>query len=225
MRNKLFSVVLVGLATLSPAVTIADPATYVNEPGDEVKTVAVVKSLVDTYELPTKEEIAKGQIEENLKRIEEERKIAEAAAQAAAAAEAARVAASRKVVVVNSAPVDMQALYSAAGSRFGVSPALLAAVHFVESGQRGDTTVSSYAGAQGPMQFMPSTFRAYAVDGDGDGVANIYDVHDAVFTASKYLAANGAASGNVTNALFRYNHSMSYVQKVLSIARGFGYTG
>jgi membrane-bound lytic murein transglycosylase B len=226
MRNKLLSVIFILIITVSPTVAIADPVTNIKEPGNEDQTVAKIKSLVDTYELPTKEEVAREQIAKNIERLENERKAAEAAASLAAAAEAAKKAASvRKVVVVNSAPVDLQALYNAAGARFGVSPALLAAVHMVESGQRGDTTVSSYAGAQGPMQFIPSTFRAYAVDGDGDGVANIYDVHDAVFSAAKYLAANGAASGNVTNALLRYNHSMAYVQKVLGIARGYGYTG
>jgi membrane-bound lytic murein transglycosylase B len=116
------------------------------------------------------------------------------------------------------------AIYAAAEKRFGVSRYLLAAVHYVETGQRGDTTVASYAGAQGPMQFMPSTFRAYAVDGDGDGVARINDVDDAIHTAAKYLAANGAASGNVRAALYRYNHSNSYINHVLSVARSFGYT-
>lgn len=116
-------------------------------------------------------------------------------------------------------------LYAQAEKAYGVPRQILAAVHMVESGQAGDSNVRSYAGAQGPMQFMPSTFRAYAVDGDGDGAKSIYDVHDAVFTAAKYLATNGAASGRVSNALYRYNHSYSYVAKVLSIARSYGYQG
>lgn len=226
MRNNILAMVLSFATIVSPTVAIADPVTNIKEPIDEAKIVESIKSMVDPYKLPEKEEVARAQISENLKRIENERKVAEAAAAAAETArKAAEAAAYRPVTIVRSAPVDLQTLYNAAGSKFGVSPALLAAVHYVESGQRGDTTVSSYAGAQGPMQFIPSTFRAYAVDGDGDGVANIYDAHDAVFTAAKYLAANGAASGNVTNALFRYNHSMAYVNKVLGIARGFGYTG
>jgi membrane-bound lytic murein transglycosylase B len=223
MRNKILSVIALSVITLSPAVVIADPVTNIKEPINETSVVETIKSVVDPYKLPTKEEAANKQIEENLKKIEEEKKAKEAALAAEAAKVAAKAVTYRPVAI--SAPVDLQALYNAAGARFGVNPAILAAVHMVETGQRGDTTVASYAGAQGPMQFIPSTFRAYAVDGDGDGVANIYDVHDAVFTAAKYLAANGAASGNITNALFRYNHSMAYVNKVLNIARSYGYTG
>jgi membrane-bound lytic murein transglycosylase B len=223
MRNKILSVVALTVITLSPTVAIADPVTNIKEPVNETLLVETIKSVVDPYVLPTKEEIAQSQIAENLKKIEEEKRAKEAAIAAENAKKAAAAVAYRPVAI--SAPVDLQALYNAAGARFGVNPAILAAVHMVESGQRGDTTVSSYAGAQGPMQFMPSTFRAYAVDGDGDGVANIYDVHDAMFSASKYLAANGAASGNITNALFRYNRSMAYVNKVLIIARSYGYNG
>lgn len=223
MRNKLLVIVALVATITSPAFAIAEPTAKTTI--DEGKVVEVIKTNIDPYTLPTKEEIAIKQINENLKKIEEERKAAEAAEAARVAAEAAKKATYKPVVVVRSAPVDLQALYSAAGARFGVNPAILAAVHYVETGQRQDTTVSSYAGAQGPMQFMPATFRAYAVDGDGDGVANVYDVHDAVFSAAKYLAANGAASGNVNGALFRYNHSQAYVNKVLGIARGFGYNG
>lgn len=222
MRNKLLSVMTLLAVTVSPSVTIAEPQVQAKEV-DETKIVETIKSVVDTYELDSKDEVAAKQIAENLKKIEEE-KNAEAARVAAEAAKKVTKAA-RPVLVQRMAPADLQALYKAAGARFGVDPALLAAVHFVESGARGDTTVASYAGAQGPMQFLPSTFRAYAVDGDGNGVANIYDVHDAVFTAAKYLAANGAASGRVVASLLRYNQSMAYVNKVLATARGYGYTG
>jgi membrane-bound lytic murein transglycosylase B len=224
MRNKLLSAMTLLAITVSPAVTIAEPVTQAKEI-DETKIVETIKSVVDTH-LDSKDEIATRQIEENLKKIEEERKAAEAAAaEAAKKAAEAKAKATKPVVVKPAAPVDLQALYQAAGAKFGVNPAILAAVHMVETGQSGDTTRASGAGAQGPMQFLASTFRAYAVDGDGDGVANIYDVHDAVFSAAKYLAANGAAAGNVTNALLRYNHSMTYVNHVLAIARGYGYTG
>ncbi|MEI6266932.1 MAG: lytic transglycosylase domain-containing protein [bacterium] len=112
--------------------------------------------------------------------------------------------------------------YADAEKRFGVPWQVTAAVHMVESGMSGDRLVTSYAGAQGPMQFMPSTFAAFAVDGDNDGVTNINDVDDAIMSAANYMASNGGGSGQITNALFRYNHDMGYVNHVLSIANSLG---
>ncbi len=114
-------------------------------------------------------------------------------------------------------------IYLAASERYGVPTEILSAVHLTETNRRGDTAIQSYAGAQGPMQFMPPTWRAYGVDGDGDGVANIHDVDDAIFGAAHYLTANGAARGDVRNALYRYNHSQAYVNLVLARARAIGY--
>lgn len=114
--------------------------------------------------------------------------------------------------------------YVKAGAKYNVPWQVIAAVHFVETGQSGDTDRSSSAGAIGPMQFMPNTFGAYAQDGDGDGVASITNVYDAIYTAAKHLAANGAASGSVSGALYSYNHSNVYVSRVLDVARGFGWS-
>ena len=70
------------------------------------------------------------------------------------------------------------------------------------------------------MQFMPSTFAAYAVDGDGDGRADIRNPADAVYTAAHYLCANEAGSSDdgLRSAIFRYNHADWYVAMVLRIA-------
>lgn len=114
-------------------------------------------------------------------------------------------------------------VYREAEKKYGVPWQILAAVHFVETHQSGDTAVSSYAGAQGPMQFMPGTFNAYKQDGDGDGKMLIYDVHDAIFAAANNLARNGAADGRIRKALYNYNHSYAYVEKVLAYARGLGF--
>lgn len=222
MRNKIFAIVALVATIAAPAFAIAEPTAKLEI--DEAKVVEAIEAKSKPYTLPTKEEVAKKQIEENLKKLEEERKVAEAKLAVEKAAKASQVT-TRKSVAVKPSSANLQAIYNAASARFGVHPAILAAVHYVETGQRGDTAVRSYAGAQGPMQFMPATFRAYGVDGDGDGVANIHDVDDAIFSAAKYLAANGAARGNVNGALYRYNHSMAYVNKVLGIARGFGYNG
>lgn len=114
-------------------------------------------------------------------------------------------------------------IYQEAGDMYMIPWQIIAAVHYVETRQSGDTTRTSYAGATGPMQFIPSTFVAYAVDGDGDGIASIYDVHDAIFSAANILAKNGGARGNIVGALYNYNHSYSYVSRVLSVAKSMGY--
>ena len=74
----------------------------------------------------------------------------------------------------------------------------------------------------GPMQFLPSTFAAYAVDGDGDGVADIWNPADSIYTAARYLCANGAGGGPgpLYNAIWRYNHADWYVQMVMNVAAG-----
>ncbi|HET6911549.1 MAG TPA: lytic transglycosylase domain-containing protein, partial [Mycobacteriales bacterium] len=94
------------------------------------------------------------------------------------------------------APAAYMALYhrGAAAECPGLSWTVLAAIGQVESGHGRDTS-TSYAGAMGPMQFLPETFDAYAVDGDNDGVADIMDPADAIYTAANYLCANGANRG------------------------------
>ena len=109
-------------------------------------------------------------------------------------------------------------LYKSAAAQYGIPWNVLAAVHYVESGASGSTNVTSYAGAQGPMQFMPGTWRAYGVDANGDGVADSHNVDDAIYGAANLLAAGGAAEGNVDAALFNYNHAQWYVDKVNDVA-------
>jgi len=80
---------------------------------------------------------------------------------------------------------------------------------------------ANYAGAEGPMQFEPTTFTRYAIDGDHDGKFSVYDPADAIFTAAAMLCANGAASGTpagIRQAVFAYNHSGAYVTDVLAWA-------
>jgi transglycosylase-like protein with SLT domain len=101
--------------------------------------------------------------------------------------------------------------YRAAQRRFGVAWDVLAAVNFVESAFN-KLRNSSTAGAQGPMQFIPSTWRAYGLGG------NIHDPHDAILGAANYLHANGAP-GNYPRALYHYNPSRYYVDAVLRYAR------
>lgn len=110
-----------------------------------------------------------------------------------------------------------RALAQRAAASYGIDWKILEAVWQVESGKRYYTSVSSYAGAQGPMQFMPATWRAYQVDGNGDGYADIHNAEDAVYAAANYLAANGGAH-DIDRALLAYNHAQWYVDKVKNLA-------
>jgi membrane-bound lytic murein transglycosylase B len=110
-----------------------------------------------------------------------------------------------------------QAYRDAARTCAGLDWTLLAAVGQVESGH-GRNNGPSSAGAIGPMQFMPATFAAYAVDGDGDGRTDAWDTRDAVFSAAHYLCDSGAGLGpdGVHAALLAYNHAEWYVDLVLA---------
>jgi peptidoglycan hydrolase CwlO-like protein len=117
-------------------------------------------------------------------------------------------------------PPEYRRLYVAAATTCrGLAWQVLAAVGQVESGH-GRNMGPSSAGAMGPMQFMPATFDHYAVDGDHDGVADIMDPADAIYTAAAYLCANGGGNGpaGLHTALFHYNHAEWYVQLVLRLS-------
>jgi hypothetical protein len=79
---------------------------------------------------------------------------------------------------------------------------------------------SNYAGAQGPAQFLASTWAMYGVDGDGDGRRDVYDPVDAIPGMARYLRASGAPA-DWRRALFAYNHDTAYVARVLQIAAGY----
>lgn len=117
---------------------------------------------------------------------------------------------------------DLQALYEgAAATCDGLDWTILAAVHYVET-RHGRGPATSSKGAQGPMQFLPSTFDDYGVDGDGDGRAVIDDLEDAVYSAANLLCSNGAGDPErLADAIFTYNQSESYVAKVLARARRY----
>jgi membrane-bound lytic murein transglycosylase B len=111
-------------------------------------------------------------------------------------------------------PADrLRGYYLEAQRRFGVAWNVLAAVNSVESAFNKLRNAST-AGAQGPMQFIPSTWRRYGLGG------NVHDPHDAILGAANYLHANDAPR-NYRRALYRYNPSWLYVDAVLRYARRF----
>jgi len=78
--------------------------------------------------------------------------------------------------------------------------------------------------AVGPMQFIPGTWRAMGVDGDGDGVRNPQDIDDAAMSTAVYLCSGKtdlSDASDLNAAVQRYNHSQQYVDLVLSIAKAY----
>jgi membrane-bound lytic murein transglycosylase B len=105
---------------------------------------------------------------------------------------------------------SLLAWYREAERRFDVGWHVLAAVNFVESAF-GKLRSDSTAGAQGPMQFVPGTWRAYGLGG------NVHDPHDAILGAANYLRASGAPR-DYRRAVYSYNRSPLYVDAVLRYA-------
>ena len=97
---------------------------------------------------------------------------------------------------------------------------VLAGINEIETDYGRNLSVSS-AGAVGWMQFLPSTWKEWGVDANGDGVADPYNPVDAIFTAARYLHAAGASS-NIGRAIFAYNHACWYVESVLLRAKLIG---
>ena len=88
-------------------------------------------------------------------------------------------------------PPFLLPIYQAAGIEYGVRWEVLAAINEIETDYGRNLNVSS-AGALGWMQFMPSTWEAYGVDGNQDGLKDPYNPVDAIFAAARYLRAAGA---------------------------------
>ena len=147
-----------------------------------------------------------------------------------------------------SIPANYLTVYQQTGQKYGVPWPILAGIGEVES-DHGRSTLpgvhsgSNAFGAAGPMQIgiggaagnvwggapahpASEQVNGVAADGNGDGIASVYEPADAVAGAAKYLVRSGVQS-NVRGAIFAYNHLVSYVQDVLSWASTYakgGYT-
>jgi hypothetical protein len=119
-------------------------------------------------------------------------------------------------------PASYLQLFQASAAQYcpGLSWTVLAAIGQIESGD-GQNMGPSSAGALGPMQFLPSTWQEWGIDGFGEtGPPNIMDPYDAVPSAARMLCADGAANGgtDLENAIYDYNHAEWYVREVLTLA-------
>ncbi|WP_276819368.1 lytic murein transglycosylase [Mailhella massiliensis] len=81
----------------------------------------------------------------------------------------------------------------------------------------------SVYGAIGLCQFMPSNISRYGVDGNGDGIIDLFQVDDAVSSLSNYLRRNGWKSGlsvqRQTRVLRTYNAMDIYAHTILALAK------
>ena len=112
-------------------------------------------------------------------------------------------------IISPESPETLIAFYKEGEATHGVSWTILAAINLIET-RMGRIDAISYAGAVGPMQFLPSTWEAYAV---GDP----RNTHDAIIGAASYLKAMRAAK-DLDKAIWHYNHSDKYVRAVRKVA-------
>jgi murein DD-endopeptidase MepM/ murein hydrolase activator NlpD len=121
-----------------------------------------------------------------------------------------------------SIPPFLLPIYQAAGAAYGIPWQVLAAINEVETDYGRDLSVSS-AGAEGWMQFLPSTWGRYGLDVNNDGFEDPYNPADAIFGAAHYLEAAGGDT-DIRAAILAYNHSQAYLNSVLLRARLLGGT-
>lgn len=90
----------------------------------------------------------------------------------------------------------------------------------------GDT---QYDRAVGPLQILPSTWTANAVDATGSGHPDPQNVYDATATAAALLCGTGTVDlsdrTQLSAQILNYNHSQTYVSEVLSWIDNFDAVG
>ncbi|WP_100372940.1 lytic transglycosylase domain-containing protein [Bacillus sp. FJAT-45037] len=150
----------------------------------------------------------------------------------------------KTIIAENHIPEKYVSIYQEAADEYDVPWELLASVHRVETIFSTMDPLESPVGAIGHFQFMPRTWvgwsypggdlgqideeiditdltlieehSGYGVDATGNGQADPFDMYDAAFSAARYLADHGASNGDYEKALFAYNHSNDYVEKVMN---------
>jgi cell wall-associated NlpC family hydrolase len=127
--------------------------------------------------------------------------------------EATRTTAASSLLAV--VPPDQLEAMKQESLRTGIPWQVFAAIAKVES-DFGRNMASSEAGAIGYGQFLPDTWVHYGEGGDP------YNFRDVIPAMGRLLLASGAPA-DLPRALYAYNHSWSYVAKVLAYAAGYGY--
>src|SRR3954471_3434800 len=117
-------------------------------------------------------------------------------------------------------PPFLLPIYQACGTQYGIPWEVLASINKIETAFGTNLNVST-AGAVGWMQFMPSTWKAYGIDANGDGRKDPYNPVDAICAAARYLKAAGGDT-DLRNSIFAYNHATWYVDEVLLYAQQYG---
>lgn len=136
---------------------------------------------------------------------------------------AASAPAQPEPAAVSDIPADYLALYQQAGLAYSVPWQLLAAIGKVESdhGRNPNAYRPNEAGAEGPMQFIPSSWARYRW-ASGNPSPDINNPRDAIFAAADYLRVAGAPQ-DIPRAIYAYNHAWWYVDMVLRQMRAYGY--
>ncbi|HUC06608.1 MAG TPA: lytic murein transglycosylase, partial [Solirubrobacterales bacterium] len=123
-------------------------------------------------------------------------------------------------------PKRLVPIYEEAAAKYDLGvrgPSVLASINFHET-SFGTNLGDSSAGAEGWMQFLPSSWEAFGVDGDEDGDRDPSDPWDAIFAAANLLHHEGAP-GDWWGAIWHYNHADWYVEEVLREAKKFASPG
>jgi membrane-bound lytic murein transglycosylase B len=79
--------------------------------------------------------------------------------------------------------------------------------------------------AIGPMQFIPTTWKQYAVDADGNGQADPHDIDDAALASARYLCngnRNLSTAAGWKAAILAYNNVQTYMTNVFNAANEYG---
>src|SRR3954449_353767 len=117
-------------------------------------------------------------------------------------------------------PPFLLPIYQSCGTEYGIPWQVLASINKIETAFGTNLNVSS-AGAEGWMQFIPSTWAAYGVDANNDGRKDPYNPVDAICAAARYLRAAGGDK-DIRTSIFSYNHADWYVDEVLLGANQYG---